>query len=170
MYPGTVAAAHPDRRAVIMGDGTVVTYGELDASSIRLARLLRESGLRPGDHFAVMMENHPRYCEVVWAALRSGFYVTAINSHLTAGEAAFITATYQNLLDRAPETGAVAYYENVIDPMLANLTPGTAAYAKADLAAEAQVLAYFSQSPEFRADVTVTAQNPASASHWLILI
>ena len=90
MYPGTVAAAHPDRRAVIMGDGTVVTYGELDASSIRLARLLRESGLRPGDHFAVMMENHPRYCEVVWAALRSGFYVTAINSHLTAGEAAFI--------------------------------------------------------------------------------
>jgi len=87
-----------------------------------------------------------------------------------AGEAAFITATYQNLLDRAPETGAVAYYENVIDPMLANLTPGTAAYAKADLAAEAQVLAYFSQSPEFRADVTVTAQNPASASHWLILI
>jgi fatty-acyl-CoA synthase len=90
MYPGTVAAAHPDQHAVIMGDGTVVTYGELNASSIRLARLLRECGLRPGDHFAVMMENHPRYCEVVWAALRSGFYVTAINSHLTAGEATFI--------------------------------------------------------------------------------
>ena len=30
-----------------------------------------------------MMENHPRYCEVVWAAMRSGLYVTAINSHLT---------------------------------------------------------------------------------------
>jgi hypothetical protein len=87
-----------------------------------------------------------------------------------AGEAAFITATYSNLLNRAPEAGAVAYYEGVIDPMLANLTPGTAAYAKADLAAEAQVLAYFSQSPEFRADVTVTAQNPASSSHWLVLI
>jgi fatty-acyl-CoA synthase len=68
----------------------VVTYGELNARSIQLARLLRECGLRPGDHFAVMMENHPRYCEVVWAALRSGLYVTAINSHLTAGEAAFI--------------------------------------------------------------------------------
>jgi len=90
MYPGTVAATNPDRPAVIMGDGAVVTYGELNAGSIRLARLLRECGLRPGDHFAIMMENHPRYCEVVWAALRSGFYVTAINSHLTAGEAAFI--------------------------------------------------------------------------------
>lgn len=86
------------------------------------------------------------------------------------GEAAFITATYSNLLKRAPEAGAVSYYEAVIDPMLVNQTPGTAAYAKADLAAEAQVLAYFSQSPEFRADVTVTAQNPASSSHWLVLI
>jgi fatty-acyl-CoA synthase len=70
--------------------GRVVTYGELNDGSIRLARLLRETGLQPGDHFAIMMENHPRYCEVVWAALRCGFYVTAINSHLTAAEAGFI--------------------------------------------------------------------------------
>jgi long-chain acyl-CoA synthetase len=90
MYPGTVATTDPGRRAVVMGGGEVVTYGELNDGSIRLARLLREAGLRPGDHFAVMAENHPRYCEVVWAALRSGFYVTAVNSHLTADEAAFI--------------------------------------------------------------------------------
>jgi long-chain acyl-CoA synthetase len=90
MYPGTVAATDPDRPAVVMGSGGVVTYGELNDGSIRLVRLLRAAGLRPGDHFAVMVENHPRYCEVVWAALRAGFYVTAINSHLTAGEAAFI--------------------------------------------------------------------------------
>ena len=74
-----------------MGEsGHTVTYGELNDGSIRLARLLREMGLEPGDHFAVMMENHPRYCEVVWAAMRSGLYVTAINSHLTPSEAAFI--------------------------------------------------------------------------------
>ncbi len=72
------------------GSGQVVTYGQLNDGSIRFARLLRETGLGPGDHFAVMMENHPRYCEVVWAALRSGLYVTAINSHLTPSEAAFI--------------------------------------------------------------------------------
>ncbi len=74
-----------------MGEsGHTVTYGQLNDGSIRLARLLREMGLEPGDHFAIMMENHPRYCEVVWAAMRSGLYVTAINSHLTPSEAAFI--------------------------------------------------------------------------------
>ncbi|HMA48193.1 MAG TPA: hypothetical protein VKP60_00495 [Magnetospirillaceae bacterium] len=87
-----------------------------------------------------------------------------------AGETQFITDTYNNLLHRAPETGAVAFYLNVINPMLANLTPGTAAYAQADLVAHATVIAYFSQSPEFLGDVTVTAQNPASAQHWLVLI
>jgi long-chain acyl-CoA synthetase len=90
-YPGTIAAIDPDRPAVVMGaSGDIVTYGQLNDGSIRLARLLRESGLQRGDHFAVMMENHPRYCEVVWAAMRSGLYVTAINSHLTPSEAAFI--------------------------------------------------------------------------------
>jgi hypothetical protein len=89
----------------------------------------------------------------------------------TAGENQFITDTYNNLLHRGPEAGAVSWYEtNEINPILANLTPGTAAYAAADVAAHALVLASFSESAEFRADVTVTAQNPASASHWLVLI
>ena len=54
--------------------------------------------------------------------------------------------------------------------MLANLTPGTTAYAQADLVAHATVLAYSSESPEFLSDVQVTAHNPASAQHWLVLI
>jgi fatty-acyl-CoA synthase len=91
MYPATVAATDPQRRAVVMGaSGQAVTYGELNDGTLRFMRLLRDTGLRPGDHFAIMAENHPRYYEVVWAALRSGFYVTAVNAHLTAGEAAFI--------------------------------------------------------------------------------
>jgi fatty-acyl-CoA synthase len=36
------------------------------------------------------MENHPRYLEVTWAALRSGLYVTPVNRHLTAAEVAYI--------------------------------------------------------------------------------
>ena len=86
------------------------------------------------------------------------------------GDGQFIADTYNNLLHRAPEDGAVAFYLNVINPMLAGLTPGTAAYAKADLVAHATVIAYFSQSPEFLGDVTITAQNPASAQHWLQLV
>jgi hypothetical protein len=54
--------------------------------------------------------------------------------------------------------------------MLAGLTAGTAAYAAAEATAHALVLAYFSQSPEFLNDVQITAQHPADATHWLILI
>jgi len=89
----------------------------------------------------------------------------------SAGDAQFITNTYENLLSRAPETGAVSYYEtNVIDPILAKATPGTTAYTQAELLAHATVLTYFSQSPEFKGDVAVTAQTPADATHWLVLI
>jgi len=58
----------------------------------------------------------------------------------------------------------------VIVPVLGAATAGTSAYAAAELQAHASVLADFSQSAEFRGDVQVTAQNPSSAQHWLILI
>lgn len=91
MYPGTYAQSDPDRPAVIMASsGEVVTYAQVDAGSNQLARFLHDAGLRPGDHLAVMLENHPRYMEIVWAGLRSGLYVTAVNHHLTAAEAAYI--------------------------------------------------------------------------------
>src|SRR5690554_2863258 len=91
MYPGTIAREHPDRPAVVMAtSGEVVTFRQLDERSNQLAHLLRAVGLGRGDHIALFMENHPRFLEVVWAALRSGLYVTAVNSHLTAEETAYI--------------------------------------------------------------------------------
>ncbi|WP_396932465.1 AMP-binding protein [Mycolicibacterium sp.] len=91
MFPGMTAVATPDKPAVIMAaTGQVVTHRELDDRSNQLARLWREIGLTTGDHVAVFMENHPRYLEVVWAALRSGLYVTTVNSYLSAGEVAYI--------------------------------------------------------------------------------
>ncbi|MBK5223659.1 MAG: AMP-binding protein [Acidimicrobiia bacterium] len=91
MYPATHAAAHPDRPAVVMAtSGEVITYRDLDERSNRLAHLLRAAGLERGDHMALSMENQPRFMEVVWAALRSGIYITAVNSHLTAPELAYI--------------------------------------------------------------------------------
>ncbi|MDX6234985.1 MAG: long-chain acyl-CoA synthetase, partial [Nocardioidaceae bacterium] len=91
MHPGLRAAAEPDHPAVVMaGSGEVVTYGELDERSKRLARLLSAAGLRPGDHLAVLLENHPRYFEVFWAAMRAGLYCTPINWHLKAEEAGYI--------------------------------------------------------------------------------
>jgi acyl-CoA synthetase (AMP-forming)/AMP-acid ligase II len=90
MYPGTHAAKAPDRPAIVMGSGDVVTYRELDDRSMQLAQLLHAQGLRVGDHIAIFAENHPRYFEVYWAALRSGLYLTAVNRHLKAEEAAYL--------------------------------------------------------------------------------
>jgi long-chain acyl-CoA synthetase len=91
MYPGRWGKVTPDKPVVIdAGSGETVTHGELDERSTRLARLLGDGGLRPGDHLALFMENHPRYFEVVWAALRSGLILTTVNRYLTAEEAGYI--------------------------------------------------------------------------------
>jgi long-chain acyl-CoA synthetase len=91
MYPGRWAKAFPDKPAIIHAvSGEAVSYRELDDRSNRLAQLMWAQGLRPGDHVAVFMENHLRYFEVVWAALRSGLYLTTINRYLTADEAGYI--------------------------------------------------------------------------------
>ena len=42
------------------------------------------------------MENNLRYYEVVWAALRSGLYITTVNRFLTAEEAAYIVNDSQS--------------------------------------------------------------------------
>ncbi|MEI8262719.1 MAG: AMP-binding protein [Actinomycetes bacterium] len=91
MFVGTYAASAPDRPAVIMGQsGEIKTYKDVNDASIQFARVLRGCGLKPGDHFAVMMENHARYFEIVWAGMRSGFYITAVNAHLTPEEVGYI--------------------------------------------------------------------------------
>ncbi|KRB78114.1 acyl-CoA synthetase [Nocardioides sp. Root190] len=91
MYPGTWAAKNPDKPALIMaGSGRTLTYGELDERSLRLANHLRAAGLEQGDVVAMISDNRPETYEVYWAALRSGLYITAVNSHLTAGEASYI--------------------------------------------------------------------------------
>src|SRR3954453_8865657 len=91
MYPGTYGEKYPDRPAVIMaGSGETLTYAELDARSNQLAHVLRAAGLRRGDQIAMFMENQIRFMEIAWAALRSGLYVTCVNSHLTAPEVAYI--------------------------------------------------------------------------------
>lgn len=90
MYPGTYVATQPDKTAVVMGSGDVVTYRELEERSARLARLLSDRGLRPGDKVALFAENHPRFYEVYWAALRSGLYLTTVNRYLAPDEAAYL--------------------------------------------------------------------------------
>ena len=91
MYLDDHALKDPGKAALIQAaTGTTISYGELDARSNRLAHLLRTRGLRRGAHIALLMDNNPRFIEVVWAALRSGLYVTAINRYLKPDEAAYV--------------------------------------------------------------------------------
>jgi long-chain acyl-CoA synthetase len=91
MYPGTLAQRIPEKPAFIMASsGETVTYGELDDRSNRAAQLFWSLGLRPGEHIAFCLENHPRFFEICWAAQRSGLYFTAISSRLTPAETEYI--------------------------------------------------------------------------------
>ncbi len=91
MYPGEFASSLKDKPCFIMaGSGKVVTYGEFEERTNQLAHLLRDIGLRPGDHYSVFMENNERYLECCGAGARTGLYYTCINSFLTAEEASFI--------------------------------------------------------------------------------
>ncbi|WP_299057477.1 acyl-CoA synthetase [uncultured Nocardioides sp.] len=91
MFPGTHAATQPDKPAIVhTTSGVVRTYADLESRSVRLARYLREQGLGEGDDVAFLSGNLPEVFEVYWAGLRSGFVVTGVNHHLTAGEVAYI--------------------------------------------------------------------------------
>jgi acyl-CoA synthetase (AMP-forming)/AMP-acid ligase II len=93
LHPAAHAASDPDRVALVMsGSGETRTYRELDEASTRLALVLRDRGMRPGDHLAVLLDNEVVFFEAVWAGLRAGLYVTPINWHLTADEAGYIVA------------------------------------------------------------------------------
>ena len=68
MYPGKHAFEKADQPCFIMaGSGEVVTYGEYEARTNRLAHLLRDCGLGRRDHYAIFMENNARYCEACGA-------------------------------------------------------------------------------------------------------
>lgn len=90
-HPGIYAARTPDRPAVIMaGSGETLTFGQFEALSNQCAHLMRAHGLKRGDGAAVFMENHLWYTALCWGALRAGLRLTAIATHLTAGEVDYI--------------------------------------------------------------------------------
>jgi long-chain acyl-CoA synthetase len=91
MHPYKHAVATPDKPAYIMAaTGEAVTFAELDVRANQGAHLLRSLGLKRGDGIAVMMDNSPRYFEIMWATERAGVYVTCISSKLSVGEAEYI--------------------------------------------------------------------------------
>jgi long-chain acyl-CoA synthetase len=90
-HPRRWAAEAPARPAIVMAQsGESISYGELDARANRCAHLLRNLGLQRGDHLALLIENHPRFLEIAWAAQNSGLYYTPISWRFRIDEIAFI--------------------------------------------------------------------------------
>ncbi len=81
-----VATADPDRVAIVDGDGTSTTFGQLLVTSRAIARGLQALGVHRGDAVAMVIPNHRSYFEVMLAAMETGIYLTPINSHLAAPE------------------------------------------------------------------------------------
>src|SRR5262249_10541511 len=58
----------------------------------QLTHALKARGLKPGDGIAAILPNGAAPVEVYLAALQAGWYLTPINWHFTAPEAAYIAA------------------------------------------------------------------------------
>ena len=91
--PAAVLPERADDPAIIMtGSGVTVSFDELERGSRRLGRALMAAGLGVGDVVAVLMENQPRYFEVMLACQRLGMYSVPVNWHLQADEVEYIVS------------------------------------------------------------------------------
>jgi long-chain acyl-CoA synthetase len=76
--------------ALIVADDGIIPYGELYANSQRVAALLYEAGLRPGDGVALVLPNRPEFFEITWGCQLSGLYYSAVNTHFTPDEVVYV--------------------------------------------------------------------------------
>ncbi|MFE2093446.1 long-chain fatty acid--CoA ligase [Streptomyces sp. NPDC059460] len=82
------ARAYPDRAALRLGDD-IVTYRTLDQRTARTAELLRERGVRPGDHVGLMLTDTPEFAFAYFGVLRVGGVVVPMNFLLKSREVAY---------------------------------------------------------------------------------
>src|SRR6202008_786396 len=97
--------------ALIIADGDTISFGELYARSQRVAAVLHGAGLRRGDGVALVLPNRPEFFEITWGCQLSGLYYTAVNTHFTPDEVAYVI----------DDSDAKAVFLDVTDATTANL-------------------------------------------------
>src|SRR5947209_17170861 len=70
-------------------DDMEVSYGLLDEGSARLAAVLADRGLEPGDRVGIMLPNVPYFAVCYYGVLRAGGVVVPMNVLLKRREVAF---------------------------------------------------------------------------------
>ena len=76
-------------RVAVRVDNAALTYRALDEASARVAGLLRERGLEPGDRVGLMLPNVAEVPVVYYGVLRAGGVVVPMNPLLKAREVAY---------------------------------------------------------------------------------
>jgi long-chain acyl-CoA synthetase len=76
-------------RVAVRVDDAAMTYRELDEASARVAGLLRERGVRPGDRVGIMMPNVAEVPVAYYGVLRAGGVVVPMNPLLKGREVAY---------------------------------------------------------------------------------
>ncbi len=87
------AAVPPDRPALVHGT-RVVSWGELDAITDRIAAGLIARGLKPGDIAGQMLRNTPDYMLAYFGCVKAGVVPVNVNYHYKARELADIFSRF----------------------------------------------------------------------------
>src|SRR3954471_19582313 len=82
------AEERADDAALKLDDATV-TYAMLDEGSARVAALLRDKGIEPGDRVGIMLPNVPYFALAYYGVLRAGGVVVPMNVLLKEREVEF---------------------------------------------------------------------------------
>lgn len=92
IWPAFAARAerHPDRTAIIDGDGVTLTYGGLQAEAEALARALPALGIARGDRVAWLGQNEAAELALLLACARCGAVLLPLNWRLATPELRYI--------------------------------------------------------------------------------
>lgn len=90
-YLARAASEFADRPLVITDD-LVMSYAEVDASATRIAQMLRNRGVRPGDRVAMLMANYPIAVALLFGIWRAEATAVPLNTLYRPEELGFVLA------------------------------------------------------------------------------
>jgi long-chain acyl-CoA synthetase len=85
----TVSAQRHGARTAVRLDAAALSFGELDRLSARMAGMLRERGVAPGDRVGLMLPNVPEFAVAYYGILRAGGIVVPMNVLLKRREVGY---------------------------------------------------------------------------------
>ena len=83
------AVALGDAREALVTDRMRLTYGELQAKSVKAAKALLALGVRRGDHIGILMGNNAAWITLYFGAAMIGAVTVPVNTRFKASELAF---------------------------------------------------------------------------------